>query len=225
MTTTTSFAALCLCVVAACGGSVDEPAPTPPNDSDPKASGGSGSTSTGTQTDPRLDVVCDGKPGLTGRAVLEQVSQFPKEMNATFLRYSYPAGPPAMEQPTPITLRFRYEKGEVRCTPAIPDPPGTLNPGVTPAVVTLDVVVELRTADGLFDETFVASFKSTGSTVIFESTVPVDLVEGSYRTIAQADEAGAATSVKFFGQMYPATLQYSYGGVVHGKAFGHFNFK
>jgi hypothetical protein len=173
--------------------------------------------------DPRLDAECDGVRGLTARAVLDAVNRYPQQMTATFSRFTYPPGPPAMDHPTPLTLTFRYDNGDARCTPAIPDPPGTPNAGVTPASVELDATVTFATADGLFAETFTAAFSLPGD-LVFHGKMPVAQLRGTYAATAAADAAGNATEVVFFGEMQPGTVQYSQGGVVHGRPFAHFEF-
>jgi hypothetical protein len=207
-------------LVAACGGSTVEPtngATSPDGDSgapvaDADVVGGS------------LDATCDGVAGLTGRSVLDAIGPFP---TATFRRFVYPPGPPKVGDPSPLTLRVSYEGGDVHCTPATPDPPGTLNPSVTPASVSLNMRVEFSTADGLFNESFVAPVtkRSPGSaTVQFDVSIEVAAIRGSYKAIAESD-AHQGKAVKFFA-LLTGNLAGSSGGVVHdGQVFGTFDFK
>lgn len=215
----------------ACGGTVGgdgEPSAARGPSSGPPSNDGTPSP-VDDATRARLAEVCDGVPGLTGQAVLDVLEKNKRELPATFGRWVYPPGPPKMDHETELTVGLRFDNGAVRCTPARPDPAGTLNPGVTPAAVEIVVNVTFRTADGLFDETFAAPFKLVGSGssgVSFQVNVPVNAFKGTYRAIAEADKEGAAKPVLFFGTIYWDSIPHaSSGGVVHGQAFGHFAFK
>ncbi len=219
-------AVLSVCV-SACGGTVSPGAPsstgspgtdggTTPPVGNPKAD--AGNVDAGSQEDAAtgpLAAVCDGVSGLTGQAVLDAIVQPPP---GTFSRWVYPAGPPSSDDPVPLTVSTHYDNGAVLCTPAMPTPPP--NPGTQPASVGVTVQVSFRTADGVFNESFPATFSGDAS---FSGTLPVASVQGSYKAIAQADPAGSGTPVTFFGQLDGTTATVS-GGVVHGEPFGGFGF-
>jgi hypothetical protein len=58
--------------------------------------------------------------------------------------------------------------------------------------------------------------------LFFNGTVPISSIKGTYRAIAEADAAGPDTPITFYGLLYLFMHESSYGGVVHGQAFGHF---
>jgi hypothetical protein len=173
----------------------------------------------------KLNDICDGVPGLTGQEVVDAVKYF-KPQTGRFSRYKYPPGPPVLELPTTVTLSAHYEGGEVRCTPSRPDPPGTPNPGIRPAILEVIVQLEFVTADGLFNESVAVPFERTGgSRLHFGGTVPVSSIKGTYRAIAEGDAAGSGEPVLFYGLYDPLGPPGSYGGVAHGQAFGYFKYE
>jgi hypothetical protein len=171
----------------------------------------------------KLAEPCEGDPKLTGQEVVDAVKYFP-EAKGKFGRFVYPPGPPALGQETPLTIRVRYQGGDVICNqPGANQKNGVGNPNSNRATVDVVLQVDFVTGDGLFNETFALPFQLNGNDVLFfNGTVPVSSIKGTYRAIAEADAAGPDTPITFYGLLYLFMHESSYGGVVHGQAFGHF---
>ena len=149
--------------------------------------------------------------GSTGRELLAQVAP-------TYASTFRPSGPPSgyfdagytwsgSLTPTALALTFTYSGGPVECSPPPPpdcDPPGgdsgfTCSPcGLGTGILSLPLDVTFQTADGAFDEQFVATATSYGPgfQVEWVGSLPATQLHGTYPPIFSPNE-----TVYFEGQL------------------------
>jgi hypothetical protein len=163
-----------------------------------------------TLTLPDLDTPC--YFGSTGRELLAQVG-------STYASTFRPSGPPSgyfdggyvwsgSLTPTALALTFTYSGGPVKCSPPPPQdcdpPPGadsgfTCSPcGLGTGIVSLPLDVTFKTADGAFDEQFVATATVywPGGQVEWQGSLPASQLHGTYPPIFSPNE-----TVIFYGQL------------------------
>lgn len=141
-----------------------------------------------------LDETCDGAFGLTGRSIADALQA---EYKATFT-YQNDAG-----GPTVLTIRTKYDGGDILCTKHWDPPPGSGAPSM-PASLALTIRFEFETADGRFKERLADATVTRnglgGGDLQLAATEPFSAIQGTY-----------VPSLSGF-----QTLQLGYGGTLSG---------
>jgi hypothetical protein len=144
-----------------------------------------------------FDAPCDGKPQLSGAAVVAAIGS-PYADTLIYLD--------SFEM-TPMQLTLTHEGGDVTCFPGVePDQLARLE---------VIMVVTLRTDDGAFDETLEATVESFGSASTFTSREPLAEIEGTWAP-EEASMFGPNPWLEISGNLFPTNTS---GNVrLHGDA-------
>jgi hypothetical protein len=144
-----------------------------------------------------LAETCDGVAGLTGQSIVDLLQA---EYKATFAYQTDGGGT------TPLTIRTKYDGGDILCTKHWDPPPGSGAPSM-PASLALTIRFEFETADGRFkeklaDATVTKNGFGTAGELQLSASEPFSAIQGSY-----------VPSLSGF-----QTLQLGYGGTLSGTS-------
>ena len=118
------------------------------------------------------DELCDGVAGLTGVSLIGALKA---EYNATFT--------PRAGSPSALSIKLKYDGGEIKCHPAFNPGPGVGAPSM-PAWIEVTVVMGFDTVDGLFAEQRNAQVaRRFGDALELSTTLPIADVKGTFKAL------------------------------------------